>query len=268
VVAVEELGGGLVQLTAVLPHLARTVRPGEFAHLLCGTGVVPLLRRPMSVARSDGERCAFVFERVGEGTRRLAALRSGDPLVALGPLGAGFTLPSAGHVVCVAGGLGCAPFPLTVRAALAAGAERVTVLSGAPTAARLYPAARYGDGDPRVTVLEATDDGTRGHHGLVTDLVAAAVGGDAGALLACGPNAMLAALADVVAGLEAVPAIAEASLEAPMGCGVGTCLGCALPVRGGDGTAQWALCCRLGPVMPLAAVDWVALRALPPPHVA
>ncbi len=63
-----------------------------------------------------------------------------------------------------------------------------------------------------------------------------------------------------------LPPIVEASLEAPMGCGFGTCLGCALPVL--DGGGRFALCCREGPVMPVAAVDWEALATLPPPHVA
>jgi dihydroorotate dehydrogenase electron transfer subunit len=147
------------------------------------------------------------------------------------------------------------------------GVARVVVLNGAATAARLYPAERFVRGDARgVRVVEATDDGTRGHHGLVVDLIADALrGGDVDAVYACGPNPMLAATAARLA--IAAPAVCEASLEAPMGCGFGTCLGCALPVHREGGTA-WALCCREGPVMPVHAVDWEALRALPPAHVA
>lgn len=269
VVAVEELDGGIVELTARLPRLAATVRAGEFAQLRCGTGIAPLLRRPMSVARVDGDTAAFVFERVGVGTRALAAMRPGDELDVLGPLGIGFTLPEApGRVVCVSGGLGCAPFPLATAAALRAGATRVTVLNGAATAARLYPAERFSAGDPRVEVREATDDGTRGHRGFVTELVADELQqGDVAALWACGPNTMLAALADVLArAATRLPSIREASLEAPMGCGFGTCLGCAVPVQRPH--RGWALCCREGPVMPIDAVDWPALRALPPANVA
>ena len=288
VVAVEELGGGIVELTARLPWLAARARPGEFAQLRCGHGIDPLLRRPMSVARSDGETAAFVFERVGAGTRALAAMRPGDELDVLGPLGIGFTMPQAGgRVVCVAGGLGCAPFPLAASAALSGGASRVTVLNGAASAARLYPAERFGV-DPRVEVREATDDGSRGHRGFVTELVEGELeSGDVAALWACGPNPMLAALAEVLARADAhahaiggaparaharprtrtrTPDICEVSLEAPMGCGFGTCLGCALPVR--QPASGWALCCRQGPVMSVDAVDWPALRALPPANVA
>jgi dihydroorotate dehydrogenase electron transfer subunit len=269
VVAVEDLGGGLVELAAKLPWLARTVRAGEFAQLRCAPGPIPLLRRPFSVAWVEGENCSFVFERVGEGTRRLAAMRPGDALDSLGPLGIGFTL-AAGmrRVVCVAGGLGCAPFPLLVRQAREAGVARVVILHGAATAARLYPPERFVRGLDGVEVIESTDDGSRGHHGLVVDLLRDALhdgdGGAVDALYACGPNPMLAAAA---ARLDRPPPVCEASLEAPMGCGFGTCLGCALPVRGEDGTS-WALCCQQGPVMPMDAVDWEGLRALPPAHVA
>jgi dihydroorotate dehydrogenase electron transfer subunit len=268
VLRVEELGGGLVELTAHLPHLATTARAGEFAQLRCGPGPVPLLRRPFSVAWVEGSHCSFVFERVGAGTRLLAAMHPGDMLTSLGPLGTGFTLSSSMRsVVCVAGGLGCAPFPLLARQARDVGVERVVVLHGAATASRLYPRERFVRGLGGVEVVEATDDGTRGHHGLVVELVAAALaGGDVDAVYACGPNPMLAATARALPGEAA--AVREASLEAPMGCGFGTCLGCALPVHRETGGTAWALCCREGPVMRMDAVDWDALRALPPAHVA
>jgi dihydroorotate dehydrogenase electron transfer subunit len=167
------------------------------------------------------------------------------------------------RVVCIAGGLGCAPFPLLARQAREIGAGEVVVLHGAATAARLYPAARFRRGDDAVRIVESTDDGSRGFHGLVVDLVAAELPADA--VYACGPNPMLAATAHVMP--RPTPPVCEVSLEAPMGCGFGTCLGCALPVHRDGGTA-WALCCREGPVMRMDAVDWDALRALPPAHVA
>ena len=272
VIAVEELDGGLVELTAHLPHLAATTRAGEFAQLRCGPGPVPLLRRPFSVAWVDGETCSFVFERVGDGTRRLAAMRPGDMLASLGPLGTGFTVRKGmRRVVCVAGGLGCAPFPLLARQARALGVAEVVVLHGAATASRLYPSARFVRGDAAgVRVVESTDDGSRAHHGLVVDLLGRELLADADAVYACGPNLMLAATASRLRhGLDgsAAAPVREASLEAPMGCGFGTCLGCALPVLR-DGAPGWALCCREGPVMPIDAVDWEGLRALPPAHVA
>ncbi len=270
VLTLERLGGGICELTMALPGLAAAARPGEFAQLRCGAGPVPLLRRPMSIAWTDGERVSFVFEPVGVGTRALAALREGDELDVLGPLGLGFMLPDgARRVLCVAGGLGCAPFPLAAAAAIRAGAEEVVVLHGAATAERLYPAERFARGESRVRIVEATDDGSRGHRGLVTALVRDQLaGGGVDAVWACGPNPMLGALARLLEGAPGRPEVCEVSLEAPMGCGFGTCLGCALPGRHSGGPPGWMLCCRQGPAMDVTAVDWAALAELPPAQVA
>jgi dihydroorotate dehydrogenase electron transfer subunit len=267
VVAVEALGGGMVEISARLPHIAATARPGQFAQIRCGSGFHPLLRRPFSVAWTEGDVAAFVLAPVGAGTRILASMRPGDSLNALGPLGAGFTVdgePTA--ALCVAGGLGCAPFPLLIRVLRRQG-RPVTVLNGAATAGLLYPPERFSRGDGAVTVVALTADGSRGMRGLVTEAVAGNL--NAGmAVYGCGPNPMLAALAGVIDACGAPPGLAEASLEASMGCGFGTCLGCALPVHGEADGAAWALCCTDGPVMPMATVAWEQLMNLPAPHVA
>ena len=267
VVAVDMLGGGMVEVSARLPHLAATAQPGQFAQLRCGSGFNPLLRRPFSVAWTDGDVAAFVLAPVGVGTRILASLRPGDSLTALGPLGAGFTLDTEGtRALCVSGGLGCAPFPLLIRALRSRG-KTVTVLSGAANARLLYPAERFARGDGGVTVVELTVDGSRGLRGLVTAAVADNLNAET-AVYACGPNPMLAALARTIADLATPAWLVEVSLEAPMGCGFGTCLGCALPVRGDEGETSWALCCTSGPVMSLGSVAWEELMKLPPAHVA
>jgi dihydroorotate dehydrogenase electron transfer subunit len=267
VVSVDHLGGGMVEIGVRMPHLAATARPGQFAQLRCGTGIDPLLRRPFSVAWTGGEVAAFVLAPVGAGTRILASLRPGDSLNALGPLGAGFTAETpATRALCVSGGLGCAPFPLLIRSLRRQGVE-VTVVSGAATAELLYPPERFARGDDSVAVVELTVDGSRGRRGLVTAAVAEHLDG-ATAVYGCGPNPMLAALARTVELGATRPLLAEVSLEAPMGCGFGTCLGCALPVHGADGDSAWALCCTAGPVMPIRSVAWEELMTLPAAHVA
>ena len=268
VVAVEMLEGGLVELAVRLPHIAAWARPGEFAQLRCGEGIDPLLRRPFSVAWTDGDLCGFVLEAVGVGTRRLVALRSGDPLRALGPLGNGFSVdPPPGRALIVSGGLGCAPFPLLVAELRRLGCTEITVLSGAATASRLYPPERFARGGAQVSLVESTDDGSRGHRGLVTDLVAERCEGTT-TVYGCGPNPMLAALAATCRTAPHPPRRVQVSLEAPMGCGFGVCLGCVLPVDDTVTGAAWALCCRQGPVMEASEVAWPALLALPPAHVA
>jgi dihydroorotate dehydrogenase electron transfer subunit len=267
VVAVERLDGGIVEISVRLPHLAASARPGEFAQLRCGEGIEPLLRRPFTVAWTDGDLCGFVLEAVGTGTRRLVALRPGDPLRALGPLGNGFSVdPAPDRALIVSGGIGCAPFPLLVSELRRRGCAAITVLNGAATASRLYPPERFSRGGAPLPVVEATDDGSRGHRGPVTELLAGRYDG-ATTVYACGPNPMLAALAAALTAAPPPPLRAQVSLEAPMGCGFGICLGCTLPVADGAGTA-WALCCRQGPVMEASEVAWTALLALPPVHMA
>lgn len=269
--------GALVELTVLLPYLAATAEAGQFAQLRCGAGIVPLLRRPFSVAWVDGDTCSFVFEEVGVGTRLLAGLHPGDELEVLGPLGRGFTvgdcaiagegaIAPCGGALIVSGGVGCAPFPLLIKRLLERGWRDIIVLSGASTAARLYPAGRFCRG-AAVEVREATDDGSQGERGLATDLVRRLSPDGHRAVYACGPNRMLAALSDVLAE-TGENRRAEASLEAPMGCGFGTCLGCALPMQTDGSEVRWALCCSDGPVMAMDDIDWAAIRALPGADVA
>jgi dihydroorotate dehydrogenase electron transfer subunit len=268
VLVVERLGGGLLELVVRLPHLAATAMPGSFAQLRCTEGTTPLLRRPFSVAWTQDDTCGFVFEAVGTGTRLLSELQPGDQLDTLGPLGHGFSVVDGGSVVCVSGGLGCAPFPLLISELRRRGVEDILVLNGARTATRLYPSERFAR--PAVPVVaEATDDGTRGHHGPVTDLLAQALSTNPSAIYACGPNPMLGAVMRILLESGAdLPSTLEASLEAPMGCGFGTCLGCALPMRGEGGSSVWRLCCTDGPVMSMRDVDWEAVLELPGADVA
>ena len=215
------------------PEIAETVRAGQFVNLGWARG--PMLRRPFSVYRAEGEDIEIVLKEVGAGTRELLAMTAGDRVSCVGPLGTGFRITGRSALL-ISGGLGVAPMPLAARDARSAGAL-VTWVHGARTAAELCT---ESDGDH---VIWATDDGSRGFHGTV---VAAAP--EADSILACGPNRMLAAVA------ERWPE-AQVAVETYMGCGTGVCLGCAVPLtRGGFDRA-----CKEGPVYRAADVDWNAL---------
>ena len=217
------------------PEIATTVRAGQFVNLRWEQG--PLLRRPFSVYRADGDLVEVILKAVGVGTSQLLGMRVGERISCLGPLGRGFEITGS-RALLISGGLGVAPMPLAARDARAAGA-RVTWVHGARTAAELCTEA---DGDD---VLWATDDGSRGFRGT-----AVAAAPDADLVLACGPNRMLAA----VAGRWPK---AQVAVETYMGCGTGVCLGCAVPlVRGGYDRA-----CKEGPVYRAADVEWGALPA-------
>lgn len=217
------------------PAIAAEARAGQFVNLGLRPG--PLLRRPFSVYTAADGVVEVIFKPVGEGTDLMAALREGDVVSVLGPLGRPFELdPAWRSVALVSGGLGVAPMLLAARDAAAQGLH-VTWVHGARTAAEL---SEEWAGDE---VVLATDDGSRGARGT-----AVAAAPDAGAVLACGPNRMLAAVADRWPD-------AQVAVETYMGCGTGVCLGCAVP--GTDGVFSRA--CREGPVYRAADVDWAAL---------
>ena len=219
------------------PAIAESVRAGQFVNVLLRPG--PLLRRPFSVYRTlpDGT-VEIIYRPVGEGTALLAGMQIGDSVSVLGPLGRPFEFdPGWGSVALVSGGLGVAPMWLAARDARAAGL-RVIWVHGARTAAELS-LDWLGD-----EIVFATDDGSRGFHGSAVTAVPDGIG----AVLACGPNRMLAAVA------ERWPD-AQVAVETYMGCGTGVCLGCAVPLRAGG----YDRACKEGPVYRAVDVDWEAL---------
>jgi dihydroorotate dehydrogenase electron transfer subunit len=218
------------------PEIAASVLAGQFVNI--GLRAGPLLRRPFSVYRVAGDRIEVVLKAVGTGTAQMLAMRQGDVVSCLGPLGRAFDLSrSAKTVSLISGGLGVAPMPLAARDAKAAGLH-VTWVHGARTADELCTET---DGDE---VVLATDDGSAGSAGTVVDAAP-----EADLVLACGPNRMLAAVA------QRWPQ-AQVAVETYMGCGTGVCLGCAVPLtRGGYDRA-----CTEGPVYTASDIEW---RALP-----
>jgi dihydroorotate dehydrogenase electron transfer subunit len=218
------------------PDIARGARPGQFVNLLLRPG--PLLRRPFSVYQTGVEGTFEVLVRaVGVGTAQLLELEPGESVSALGPLGRGFTLdPAWGSVVLISGGLGVGPMPLTARWAAELGLA-VTWVHGACSREDLC---RESSGE----LLVATDDGSAGFHGTAVD----AVPDGPGAVIGCGPNPMLAAIA-------ARWPDAQVAVETYMACGTGVCLGCAVPLRSGG----YNRACSEGPVYRASEVDWPSL---------
>ena len=237
-----------VELVLHEQSAAASVRPGQFFQLAVAAPHT-LLRRPYSVAWMDRMRgrIAFLFSVVGAGSAWLAQREAGDRIDLLGPLGTGFTVSRSGRPsVLVAGGLGIAAFPALVQA-LNDAERQVLVLQGARTASRLLPSAWL----PRASLREATDDGTRGHHGPVTDLLPAALRQES-EIFACGPMPMLRAMVRVLKQDGFPLSRVQVSLETPMGCGMGTCLGCAAPAAAGG----YLLTCREGPCLVADRIDW------------
>lgn len=233
VTGVREVARDTFVISLVAPDIAESVQAGQFVML--GVTPGPMLRRPFSVYRVDGELIEVVLKPVGVGTRLLL---SAPTVSCVGPLGRGFTLdPKGGPVGLVSGGVGVAPMPLAARLARELGLS-VTWVHGARTAAELCS---EWEGD---SAIWATDDGSRGFHGTAV----AATPPEVSQVLACGPTPMLA-------GVAARWPDAQVAVETYMGCGTGVCLGCAVPRSSGG----YDRACTEGPVYRAADVVWERL---------
>jgi NAD(P)H-flavin reductase len=230
-------------------------QPGQFAMIAAakrwggGEDERPYLPRAFSIARRRTGESHFLLEDVGPGTRRLCELREGDGLWALGPLGRGFSPPGERRAILVGGGVGIAPLAILQDVLEAEALAEATVLLGFRDGARAKGAALLRDA--RV----ATDDGSVGHHGLLSDLLAEELQRDSQAVVyACGPAAMLEAVRAICATAR-VPA--QLALEAGMACGFGACFGCAVPRRGGG----YLRVCVDGPVIDAIDLEHVSEHA-------
>jgi NAD(P)H-flavin reductase len=225
---------------------------GQFAMLAAvecwggGEDERPFLPRAFSYARWQEGEAHFLLEDVGPGTRRLCELAPGEQMWLLGPLGIGFAPPrAASRALLVGGGVGIAPLAIW-QDSLAAESDRpdAIVLLGFRDTAHAQGA----------TLLDAasiaTDDGSVGHHGLVTDLLDAELDRDAhSTVYACGPPPMLEAVRTLCE-RRRVPA--QLALESGMACGFGACFGCVIPTRSG-----YARVCVDGPVFDAAELERV-----------
>jgi hypothetical protein len=205
----------------------------------------------------------FLLEDVGPGTRRLAELRAGDPLWLAGPFGNGFSRPRQGRrPILVGGGVGAAPLAVWQdelgSASPRNGSASDEALGGSsPASPRAlvllgFRDAAHAEGARLLRGARlATDDGSAGHHGPVTNLLLAELGCDPRAeVYACGPPAMLEAVRAICAA-HAVPA--QLALESGMACGYGACFGCVVPTRHG-----YVRLCVDGPVLDAADLELVA----------
>lgn len=274
-------------------NIAGAITPGQFVMIRPGSEGAsdPLLGRPLAlydVIRDPGSGMPTAFEVVylvvGRGTSALSQRRPGERVAVWGPLGNGFGPPPKGPVIFVAGGIGQTPFLALGRSWLGKanyGNERagvvqqtchtiskapirqpdgfcsaITLLYGVRTAALLAGVQDFREAGFGVEL--ATDDGTAGHHGYVTELLARRLqsGQTPVHVVACGPPGMLAAVA-ALARQHGLPC--DVSLENQMACGFGACFSCVVPIRQSDGSTDLRRACVEGPIVSADLVDWPRL---------
>ncbi len=225
--------------------LAKEVRqPGQFFHVKVGNGLLPLLRRPISLCDvdSDKEKVTMIYRADGEGTRQLSLTKTGECLDVLGPLGQGFPIEEiaeSGHALLVGGGVGVPPLYLLSKALKARGVQ-VTHVLGFQTESVVFYEDAFRELGPTYI---ATVDGTRGQQGFVTDVIQSE-GITFDALYSCGPIPMLKALEHAYSATHPV----FLSLEQRMGCGIGACLACVCHTPDDPSGASYKKVCTDGPV--------------------
>ena len=262
------------------PPIARRITPGQFVMLRVAGLADPLIGRPLALydtvssAAGGPEAVDVVYLVKGKLTSRLYELTSGQLLDVWGPLGNGFChhppptthhspVPTQ-HLIMVAGGIGQTPFLALAQEALhkksygdpprtVARALHITFCYGARTAdyfAGLDDFERLG-----IDIRLSTDDGSRGHHGLVTDLLQQVLAEHHGRprIVCYGPEPMMEATAKIAAAAH-VPC--QVSLETPMACGVGICFTCVAKVKQPDGSWDYKRTCVEGPVFDAERIEW------------
>lgn len=261
----EKLAQHTYRLRLNSPAIASLAKPGQFVMLRVCDGLDPLLRRPFSFHRVSADQgvVEILYRLAGRGTWKLSQRPAGTLIDLIGPLGNAFELPptNASPIVLVAGGIGVAPFFALLQSLSTAGSNApIHLFYGARSATELLPAAMFDDFP--VDIQWSTDDGTQGYCGRVTDLFREFM--ESGLprpemVYSCGPLAMQYHVARwaLSQGVKA-----QLSLESFMACGVGACMGCALPaVREDDSTADhYVHVCKDGPIFSPGSIQWQKIQ--------
>lgn len=237
---------------------SRLCIPGQFVMLKADLRNDPLLRRPFSIHQvivENGKRVGLelLYKVVGPVTGRLAAMEPGQVINLVAPLGQGFDLPEQeGPVILSAGGIGVAPLVFLASWLIEKGIakERCRVLLGGRTYEDVLCADRFKALGMAVDM--ATDDGSLGHHGRVTELVQTVMDQEKPAMIySCGPHPMLAALADMA---QKADVACQLSMETLMACGICACMGCAVEQK--DDKQSYKHVCKNGPVFEARELSW------------
>ena len=246
----EDIGAGYRRIVFAAPEVSATAEPGQFVHVKVPGLEESALRRPFSIFNAEDGRLELLYKTVGRGTAAMNPLVPGDEVCVMGPLGHGFPKKCSGAPLLVGGGFGVAPLYFLARVLKGAGlAPKLFV--GGRTKADLLALHRFAS--LGVEVFPATNDGSAGVKGLVTDplddeLIRIRSVGGGFELFACGPDPMLKAVAMRATGTRSKGWI---SMDRHMVCGVGACYACIQKTVRGN-----SRCCIEGPVFAAEDLVW------------
>jgi len=265
-----EIGPKQYKTVLSAPQIARQAQPGQFIHVRVSDGYNPLLRRPFSVHRAQGQKIEILYKVVGKGTEILSKKNRGEDLDILGPLGTGYWLPQRekgqlqylkespsatskiSDIMLVAGGTGVASL-LFLAESISVHNPELSILAiiGAKNKEELLCEADFKRLGCRVEV--ATEDGTRGYKGLASELLEKFLPLSADKpkpiVFACGPSEMLKRIGRI-SRKHRFPC--QVSLEEHLACGVGACLGCVVKAKG----STYRRVCKDGPVFEASDLMW------------
>jgi dihydroorotate dehydrogenase electron transfer subunit len=258
----EMISPDICRLTLQANHIADSASPGQFVMVRAAAkpGDPPFLRRPFSIHQTSANgRLQILFKILGKGTSFLSGCQQGDVLSLVGPLGKGFILPVQPANICIiGGGMGIAPlFYLTKQLSVnLPSGSNLKVMIGAAKAGELVVLQKDFQ-SLGASVHMATDDGSAGHHGLVTDLLKKELPtAFKWQVFSCGPHPMMKAVATYCQ-KKGWPC--QVSLETLMACGVSACLGCAIPGshQQNNNLEPYLHVCKDGPVFEAGEVEWI-----------
>ncbi len=237
--------GGLYDMSIECPEIAHSALPGQFVYIKCGEALT--LRRPISIFNAADGIVRICYEVRGKGTDWLSALKSGDEVDIMGPIGHGYTFYEGKRALLCGGGIGIYPL-LMIGAKYGADATAALGFRCAEAVNSIGVFESAG-----IDVKIATDDGSAGHHGFAVDIVRAELeGGGYDVLYCCGPKVMMRAAAELA---REAGVICEVSMEERMGCGIGACEACVCEVKAADGSGYKRVCVD-GPVFSAEEIVW------------
>ncbi|MDO4617625.1 MAG: dihydroorotate dehydrogenase electron transfer subunit [Lachnospiraceae bacterium] len=251
------IGEGICSLWIETPSIAEEAVPGQFVSLYCRDGS-RLLPRPISLCEIDraGKRLHMVYRIAGKGTAEFAALKAGDTIEVMGPLGNGFPLEKAAgrRVFLMGGGIGIPPMLETAKA-LTGNSGYQNETAAKVTAVLGYRDERFlqDEYEKICDVCISTEDGSYGTKGNVIDAIRENAL-EADVIFACGPAPMLRG---IKAYAQEKGIACWISMEERMACGIGACLACVCQSKEVDGHSHVhnKRICKDGPVFEASEVE-------------